>query len=382
MRRAGWAVWIAYDLDGSYEEMPPNLLDELKRDRRWCHGNLMNFRLFLAHGMHPVHRAVFATGVMAYLSAPLWFLFLALSTGMLASHTLSLPQYFIEPRQLFPIWPEWHPEKALALFSATATLLFLPKFLSVFLIMAKDARRFGGHLQVMLSMLMELLFSALLAPVRMLFHSRFVAAAFLGLELRWKSPPRDDAETSWGEALRKHGAHTLLGLLWGGGVFWLNPSFLWWLLPIVGALVLSIPLSVFSSRVSLGRGLRRLRLFVIPEELEPPVELRATSAYLDATPRPPGFAQAVVDPLLNALVCACAAARPGLPAAAREQHAELAQIALEHGTGALTAAQANLLLQDSLALSQLHFEVWSAPQAHPQWQALTAAASPGTALTA
>lgn len=60
-------VWIAYDLPGSYEELPPNLLDELKRDRRWCHGNLMNFRLFLVKGMHPVHRAVFLTGVMSYL---------------------------------------------------------------------------------------------------------------------------------------------------------------------------------------------------------------------------------------------------------------------------------------------------------------------------
>ena len=56
MRRAGWGVWIAYDLDGSYEEMPPNLLDEVKRDRRWCHGNLMNSRLMFARGMHPVHR--------------------------------------------------------------------------------------------------------------------------------------------------------------------------------------------------------------------------------------------------------------------------------------------------------------------------------------
>ena len=77
MRRAGWAVWLAYDLAGSYEEMPPNLLDELKRDRRWCQGNLINLRLFFAEGLHPAHRAVFLTGVMAYMSAPLWFLFLA-----------------------------------------------------------------------------------------------------------------------------------------------------------------------------------------------------------------------------------------------------------------------------------------------------------------
>jgi membrane glycosyltransferase len=44
MRRAGWKVWIAHDLEGSYEQVPPNLLSELQRDRRWCHGNLQNSR--------------------------------------------------------------------------------------------------------------------------------------------------------------------------------------------------------------------------------------------------------------------------------------------------------------------------------------------------
>ena len=113
MRRAGWGVWIAYDLPGSYEEMPPNLIDELSRDRRWCQGNLMNFRLFWMRGLHPAHRAVFMTGVMAYVSAALWFLFLILSTVLLAIHTLREPQYFVEPYQLFPLWPEWRPEWAI-----------------------------------------------------------------------------------------------------------------------------------------------------------------------------------------------------------------------------------------------------------------------------
>ena len=148
MRRAGWGVWIAYDLPGSYEELPPNLLDELKRDRRWCHGNLMNFRLFLVKGMHPVHRAVFLTGVMSYLSAPLWFFFLLLSTALLAVNTLMEPQYFMEPRQLYPLWPQWHPEKAVALFSTTIVLLFLPKLLSIILIWAKGAKAFGGKFKV------------------------------------------------------------------------------------------------------------------------------------------------------------------------------------------------------------------------------------------
>jgi len=56
MRRAGWAVWLAHDLPGSYEEAPANLVEELKRDRRWCQGNLINFRLLLARSLHPVHR--------------------------------------------------------------------------------------------------------------------------------------------------------------------------------------------------------------------------------------------------------------------------------------------------------------------------------------
>jgi membrane glycosyltransferase len=370
MRRAGWAVWIAYDLHGSYEEMPPNLLDELKRDRRWCHGNLMNFRLFPARGMHPVHRAVFVTGVMAYLSAPLWFLFLALSTAMLAMHTLVEPQYFVEPRQLFPIWPQWHPEKALALFSATVTLLFLPKFLSVLVIALKDARGFGGTLRLTASMLLELLFSMMLAPVRMLFHTMFVTAAFLGWEMRWKSPPRDDTETTWGEAFRKHGFHMILGIAWGVAVYKLNPSFLWWLLPIAGALTLSIPISVLSSRVSLGRRTRNAGLFLIPEESMPPKELTDTYAYakIDAGQPAPDFVEAVVDPLLNAVVCAAARPHPGLPQSAIEARQALADTALQEGPGALSAADCKTLLDDPLAMSRLHFNVWSSGSAHPEWR--------------
>jgi membrane glycosyltransferase len=151
MRRAGWGVWIAYDLPGSYEELPPNLLDELKRDRRWCHGNLMNFRLFLVKGMHPVHRAVFLTGVMSYLSAPLWFMFLALSTALQVVHALTEPQYFLQPRQLFPVWPQWRPELAIALFASTMVLLFLPKLLSIILIWCKGPKEYGGFVRVTLS---------------------------------------------------------------------------------------------------------------------------------------------------------------------------------------------------------------------------------------
>ncbi|OZI65077.1 glucans biosynthesis glucosyltransferase MdoH [Bordetella genomosp. 1] len=365
MRRAGWGVWIAYDLPGSFEELPPNLLDELQRDQRWCHGNLMNFRLFLADGFHPVHRAVFLTGVMSYLSAPLWFLFLALSTALLAVHSLTEPAYFIEPRQLFPLWPQWHPDKAIALFSTTFTLLLLPKVLGVLHAIARSAADYGGAARALASMLLEMLFSMLLAPVRMLFHTRFVLAAFLGLKARWISPARDNDATSWREALRRHGGQTLLGLAWAALVAWLDPVFLFWMAPILLALLLIVPLSVASSRVGPGLRARAAGLFCIPEETRMPAELRATRAYVEASrQRSAGqasFARAVHDPLLNALVCAMGAARRKAGragAAARAERVAVAAAALAT-SAPLDDALRLKLLDDPLAMAQLHRLAWT-----------------------
>ncbi len=372
MRRAGWSVWLAYDLPGSYEEMPPNLIDELMRDRRWCQGNLINSRLFFAQGLHAAHRAVFFTGVMAYVSAPLWFLFLLLSTANLAIHTLVEPEYFTAPSQLFPLWPEWHPDRAIFLFTMTALLLFLPKLASVALLMVgRKARDFGGVIKLGLSMCAEFVFSALLAPIRMLFHTQFVLSSLLGWKVVWKSPPRDDAQTPWRQAFRRHGVHTLIGLVWAGFVYWLDPSFLWWLMPVAGALALSIPISVFSSRASLGRRARAARLFLIPEEAVPPRELRRMRSYVRQAPSTPGFIDAVVDPLHNAMACASDITRMRHSDTVRRADEKLVERALAHGPDALDVGEQNALLGDAVALSKLHFEVWASHDAHRSWKAAT-----------
>ena len=370
MRRAGWGVWIAYDLPGSYEEMPPNLIDELKRDRRWCQGNLINSRLFFAHGLHPAHRAVFVTGVMAYASAPLWFAFLVLSTAVLALHTLVAPTYFTAPRQLFPLWPQWHPEWAVELFAATATMLFLPKVLGVACAMAAQPNAFGGRLRLAASALLEMIFSALLAPIRMLFHTKFVFTSLLGLNVSWKSPPRGDNETGWGEAFRRHGVHSVIGIGWAALVYRLNPEFLWWLLPVAGALALSIPLSVFSSRVALGRAARERRLFLIPEETAAPAVLRRLRRFLRRAPLLPRFVDAVVDPIDNALACAAEAARAHRSETAARQHRWLIERTLELGPGLLRPQDANALLGDAHALAALHVAVWTRETLAPEWAQL------------
>jgi membrane glycosyltransferase len=358
MRRAGWKVWIVFDLPGSYEEMPPNLIDELKRDQRWCQGNLMNVRLALMKGLHPAHRVVFMTGVMAYLSAPLWFLFLVLSTALLAMHTLSPPQYFVEPYQLFPQWPEWRPDWALRLLGATALVLFVPKLLAAVLVSGRSARGFGGRAAVWASVALEMIVAALLAPIRMLFHTRFVLLALSGLRLAWRSPSRDDAETTWSHALRHHGLQTLIGVAWAGFVAWLDPAFLWWVMPVAGALIVSIPLSVYTSRVSPGRRARRAGWFLIPEEMHPPREIRATRRYERRAPPSPTFADAALDPYVNALVCAIANDRRRLPQSVRRARERLARAAIERGPEALAAADKARLLGDPLALSWVHSHLW------------------------
>jgi membrane glycosyltransferase len=364
MRRAGYGVWIAYDLPGSYEQAPSNLLEELQRDRRWCHGNLMNARVMFAAGIHPVHRAVFLTGALAYLSAPLWLGFLILSTWVLVRHASVGPQYFTVPHQLFPLWPSWRPEHAVGLVSAMLLLLFLPKLLGALLAAVRNPRGYGGGFNLLRSLLAEMLLSALLAPVRMIFHTRFVFAALAGWKIEWKSPARTDDGTAWATALRRHGGQALLGAGWLALVLWQAPQFAPWLAPVAGGLLLAAPLSVLTSRVSLGRRARRSGWFVTPAELKPPTEVAATAEYAAHARHLPRLADAVSEAPLHALLRALARRRSG-PLHAQARAARIDR-ALRHGPEALAAGDLRAVLADATALGLLRSAVLKGPT-HRNW---------------
>src|SRR5690606_13221408 len=95
---------MAYDLEGSFEEVPPTLIDYAKRDRRWCQGNLQHLRLAFARGWHPLSRVHLLMGVMSYAASPLWFLFLVLTGTEAYIQTKTAPVYFFG-ETLFPVWP-------------------------------------------------------------------------------------------------------------------------------------------------------------------------------------------------------------------------------------------------------------------------------------
>jgi membrane glycosyltransferase len=367
MRRAGWKVWIAHDLDGSYEQVPPNLLAELQRERRWCHGNLQNSRLMTEPGLHPVHRTVFLTGVLAYLSAPLWFAFLVLSAVLFATHARELPQYFLHPYQLFPTWPSVNVELILTLFATTAVLLFAPKVLSLVLIVAKgQARQFGGVLRLLASAVIEFLHSLLLAPVRMLFHTQFVFTALTGWKFVWKSPPRDDAVTSLGEAIRRHGLHTLLAVVCVVAIVKVSAAFPWWLSPVIVGLLAAIPLSAWSSRSGPGRWLRARGVLLIPEEVEQPAVLAEAERHEAEFRAMPGFVEAVTEGVAHDRVTRAISRRTAAAGLKGQAQARLVEQAVTAGPRGLDFSQRLRLLADAEAL-RLTRERVLRREAHPDW---------------
>ncbi len=357
MGGGGWEVWLARDLPGSYEETPPTLLDELKRDRRWCQGNMQHLRLVLASGIRGGHRALFSMGIMAYTSALFWAAFLTLTSAQLAIEAISTPNYFPTGPSLFPIWPQWHPEWALALLSTTAALLFVPKFLSLLAILINRRRvSFGGILRMTASVILEIGLSALLAPIRMWFHAQFVLLTLIGRPIKWGPQPRRDAETDWSQAIRAHGASIVFAAFWILAVFWINPAASWWVLPVALPMIFSAPLSVYTSKVSLGRAFKKSGLFLIPEELDPPEIVRGLRDALAErnAERLRGFILAAVDPEALAVHGGIMRGKSPRSAAAVERNRELREKVLSDGPKSLSASERARLLNDADSMAALH----------------------------
>ena len=372
MRRAGYEVWLLPDLPGSYEETPPTIVDELKRDRRWCQGNLQHLRIMGAQGIHPVHRTLFVNGVMSYGAALFWVFFLILGFISLLVEQFSEPVYFPPgSSHLFPEWPIYHPEWAISLFSISLFMLLFPKVLGVAVAgmqqwrSTHDPREILGLIG---SALLETLFSVLLAPIRMYFHSKFVLMGLLGLKTSWGGQRRDDNALTWGEAMRFFGVATLLATILAGAAFRLDPFYFWWLLPTLAGLILSIPVAVWTSSAEMGRWLRSLGLLVIREEVDPPQELVALHSYqarllrdqarLPELWRRDAFLRCIIDPHVNILHSCLLRKLPTDSPRAIQRFAALRHKALHKGPQALGAQEKMTLLKDPVSVKALHLEAW------------------------
>lgn len=284
LRRAGWQVYLFPELEGSYEEVPDNILDFVKRDRRWAQGNLQHLRLLGAPGLRPLSRLNFLLGATAYLSSLLWLIMLALSTADAVEQALTGTQFFSPGYQLFPNWPIVKTGEIASLLSITIGMLLLPKTLGIVLCLLRPRHRrsFGGIRRLLRASTIEMAFSVLIAPIMMVYHAYFVVTILLGHHTSWGPQERMGRRVTMVEALRYTFAGTLGGLVWGSATWILAPQFFWWLMPVLTGLVLAAPLICLSSSPAIGRVLRRWGVFLASSETKPPMVLHRLQQLLTA----------------------------------------------------------------------------------------------------
>jgi membrane glycosyltransferase len=278
IRRAGYSVVMYPQISGSYEESPPSLIDVATRDRRWCQGNLQHARVIGAAGLHPASRQHFATGIMSYLASPLWLLQLFVGITLVLQAHFVRPEYFTDQFSLFPTWPLFDAERSLNLFLGTMAILLAPKFLGLIIILRDRAARraSGGAPRLVASTIIEIILSALLAPVMMLIQSGSVFEILLGRDSGWKPQRRDDGTIPWRDIVRRHRSHVVLGLIAGASAYVMSPYLFAWMSPTIIGLVLAIPLSWASGSLAIGMWLKARGLLQTPEEMTPPpIALRA-----------------------------------------------------------------------------------------------------------
>ncbi len=272
IRRAGYAVYMLPTLGGSFEESPPSLIDLAARDRRWCQGNLQHSRVIASRGLKLATRQHFATGIMSYLASPLWMAQLIVGIVLVFQSAYIRPEYFTNEFRLFPAWPRFDAERALALFGLTMAVLLAPKLMGLVIALCDGATRraSGGGLRLVASALVETLMSALFAPVMMVIQTGSVMQIVFGRDTGWNPQRRDDGSIPFSSIVRRHRSHVALGFVTLIAGLLISPSLVAWMSPTIAGLILAIFLSWGSGMLSIGLALKRLGLLLTPEETSPP----------------------------------------------------------------------------------------------------------------
>lgn len=377
--RENWEVWFAYDLEGSYEEAPQALIDNAQRERRWCQGNLQHTLVLFTKGLRGVSRLHLMLGICGYLAGPLWLAFLLAFNWIRWSHDNSGLSDITVPA----FTPYLHgisgTAHAFLVFMICMVVIMLPKVLAL-IDLAYDTKRrraFGGLARTSAGVVWETVFSTLHAPMLMLWHTRFVITNLLGISVGWSTQKRAADGTAWLYAIQRQWGHVLIGVVWGWFMWSLDPSLFWWFTPVLAGMVLSVPLSVLTSRRSLGLRARSLGLFLTPEETGPPAEIVSLRARMkiheltEADQGPErshaGLADAVLDPYVNAIHVSLLREKLLNPVYAEEGQRLgvgseatrlLGEKLLLEGPDKLSASERLLVLADQAVIVRLHQQAW------------------------
>jgi membrane glycosyltransferase len=278
MRRAGYEVRVLADEQLGWEENPPTLLEFIRRDIRWCQGNMQYWHFLMLPGLKFVSRYQLAFAILMFLGSPAWMLLLVLGTWGVAR--AEHPSDFVSPGS------------GLAVLILVLITWFAPKIATVIDVLTRPALRkaFGGGWRFLASVASETVFFVMLSPIMWFEHTVYLATLAFGTRVGWGGQARDDHSVPFALALRKLWPQTLLG--WGSIITLAltAPAAIPVSLLISGGLAFAIPLCVLTANPRIGTALMHIGVGRLPEETLPsPLDAIGLPALerLDRKPEPP-----------------------------------------------------------------------------------------------
>ena len=263
MRAAGYSVRVLPEEGLGWEENPPTLLEFIRRDLRWCQGNMQYWRFVASPGIKPVSRYQLGLAILMFIGSPAWI-------GMLVLATLALA--LVEtPTDFMRI------DAGIALFVCVLVMWFSPKIASAIDILLRPElrREFGGTGRFVANFAIEAIYSILLCPILWFGHTIFLSGLLLGRNIGWIGQTRDDHVVPFTQAMQSLWPHTLLGLATLGILAATQPAALPYALFLAGGPALSIPFAMITAWPSLGRLFARIGIGRLPEETIVPAGLDA-----------------------------------------------------------------------------------------------------------
>ena len=276
MRAAGYEVRVLPQEDLGWEENPPTLIEFIRRDLRWCQGNMQYWRFLRLPGLAPVSRYQLVLAILMFIGSPAWIGLLVL--GTLAAACADTPAGFIRP------------DAGMALFVCVMVMWFSPKIASaIHVLLEPDLRRgSGGAGLFIFNYAIETLYSILLCPILWVGHTIFLVGLLFGREIGWIGQTRDDHAVPFMLALKNLWVHTLLGIAALAVLAVMQPAAIPYALFLAGGPALAIPFALVTAWPAFGSFAVRTGIGRLPEEVERPAVLHdlGLPAIELATPRP------------------------------------------------------------------------------------------------
>jgi membrane glycosyltransferase len=255
MRRGGYEVRVLPEETLGFEQNPPTLMEFVRRDLRWCQGNLQYMRVLALPRLRPVSRTQLALAIVMFLGSPAWLMLFAATTAlvMLAG----------DPGKVL------RADAGAALFGLMLLMWYSPKLATMIDVLARrDLRRaFGGTVLFLANTVIEFGFSLLVMPILWFEHTRFMVGLLFGRAAGWPRQTREVHALPWRLAARRLWPQTVLGIGTLCGLAVLAPAAIPYALVVAGGPALSIPLAVITALPAVGRVLVRLGIGRLPEEV-------------------------------------------------------------------------------------------------------------------